>query len=143
MMLTLALVPPVPGEFFERLFDSASVAPPHDPRVRTDRTYVRVAVLWIRHRPRLDWAQRGCGVVACTRAFQARGDRVRFPPPALGAWRSLVAHPAGGRKGVGSNPTAPTNRSPLSASGADCGTAGQASSLTDIPTASAAVCQSG
>jgi hypothetical protein len=27
----------------------------------------------------------------------------------LGAWRSLVAHPAGGRKVAGSNPVAPTN----------------------------------
>jgi hypothetical protein len=29
-----------------------------------------------------------------------------------GAWRSLVAHSAGGRKVVGSNPTAPTRREP-------------------------------
>lgn len=40
-------------------------------------------------------------------------ERVRIPSPALpitniGAWRSLVAHSAGGRKVVGSNPTAPT-----------------------------------
>ena len=38
--------------------------------------------------------------------------RVQFPSPALsaGEWRSLVAHPAGGRKVAGSNPVSPIVR---------------------------------
>lgn len=37
-------------------------------------------------------------------------ERVRIPSPALhhGEWRSLVAHPAGGRAVAGSNPVSPT-----------------------------------
>jgi hypothetical protein len=48
-------------------------------------------------------------------------ERVRLPSPALsfgvesegpGEWRSLVAHPAGGRAVAGSNPVSPTIKTP-------------------------------
>ena len=39
---------------------------------------------------------------------QARYRHPRCYPERHGAWRSLVAHPAGGRKVLGSNPSAPT-----------------------------------
>src|SRR3954466_1718178 len=56
----------------------------------------------------------GRSVVAGPETFKLVG-RVRFPSPALniyGEWRSLVAHPAGGRAVAGSNPVSPTRESP-------------------------------
>src|SRR6202011_662599 len=55
--------------------------------------------------------QRLCGrsVVVAQKPSKLLG-RVRFPSPALfchGEWRSLVAHPAGGRAVAGSNPVSP------------------------------------
>ena len=70
-----------------------------------------------------DRGLRGRGVTGCTSAFQA--ERTGSSPvarftirrgvesPAHGAWRSLVAHSAGGRAVAGSNPVAPTSESPL------------------------------
>ena len=65
-------------------------------------------------------APRGRSVVVAQKPSKLLG-RVRFPSPALGAargcrrydrrshgeWRSLVAHPAGGRAVAGSNPVSP------------------------------------
>jgi hypothetical protein len=61
---------------------------------------------------------RGRGVTGCTSAFQAERSRFESGRPLVahlgvnsrrdGAWRSLVAHSAGGRKVAGSNPVAPT-----------------------------------
>src|SRR4051794_12152053 len=57
----------------------------------------------------------GRSVVAAPEPSKLVG-RVRFPSPALriknnGEWRSLVAHPAGGRAVAGSNPVSPTSES--------------------------------
>src|SRR3954470_5953242 len=52
----------------------------------------------------------GRSVVAAPEPSKLVGG-VRFPSPALdiyGEWRSLVAHPAGGRAVAGSNPVSPT-----------------------------------
>ena len=54
---------------------------------------------------------RGRSVVVAQEPSKLLG-RVRFPSPALssehhGEWRSLVAHPAGGRAVAGSNPVSP------------------------------------
>ena len=53
----------------------------------------------------------GRSVVVAQKPSKLLG-RVRFPSPALdghiGEWRSLVAHPAGGRAVAGSNPVSPT-----------------------------------
>ena len=58
---------------------------------------------------------RACGrsVVVAQKPSKLLG-RVRFPSPACtyGEWRSLVAHPAGGRAVAGSNPVSPTEREP-------------------------------
>src|ERR1700722_599253 len=59
-------------------------------------------------------ATRGRSVVVAQKPSKLLG-RVRFPSPALGGlsspdhgeWRSLVAHPAGGRAVAGSNPVSP------------------------------------
>src|SRR3954468_11367169 len=52
----------------------------------------------------------GRSVVAAQKPSKLLG-RVRFPSPAPethhGEWRSLVAHPAGGRAVAGSNPVSP------------------------------------
>src|SRR5436305_769299 len=73
---------------------------------------------------------RGRGVNGCTRAFQALGTgstpvaRSQEPSPGRapggveshdhGEWRSLVAHPAGGRAVAGSNPVSPIYEATLS-----------------------------
>ena len=62
----------------------------------------------------LRYASSACGrsVVAAQKPSKLLG-RVRFPSPALdshGEWRSLVAHPAGGRAVAGSNPVSPTTQ---------------------------------
>ena len=59
---------------------------------------------------------RGRSVVVAQEPSKLLG-RVRFPSPALksthhGEWRSLVAHPAGGRAVAGSNPVSPIRKSP-------------------------------
>src|SRR5215211_7339207 len=54
------------------------------------------------------------------RTYVRRGRRTELHVESgrnSGAWRSLVAHSAGGRKVVGSNPTAPTSRKPASEAG--------------------------
>src|SRR5881227_510166 len=73
---------------------------------------------------------RGRGVNGCTRAFQALGtgstpvarshifvlgaSAAGVESPDHGEWRSLVAHPAGGRAVAGSNPVSPTSsKAPL------------------------------
>ena len=75
---------------------SVTDAPPLPP----SRTYNRLS--------------RGRGVIGCIGAFQAPGAgsnpvaRLAVGLAAyIGAWRSLVAHPAGGGKAAGSNPVAP------------------------------------
>src|SRR3954452_14305674 len=80
VVLPRPLSPAMPGEVLETLLDPASPAPPHEHRLGADpdiRSYPK------RPWSRIDSAARGCGVVACTSAFQAERDRVRFPPPAL------------------------------------------------------------
>src|SRR5437763_10635729 len=73
--------------------------------------------------------------------------RVRSPSPALdprygssghGAWRSLVAHSAGGRKVAGSNPVAPISVTPLQSGlhrvyGTGTVRPGTAGTLEDVP----------
>src|SRR5829696_1926975 len=60
-------------------------------------------------------SSRGRSVVVAQEPSKLLG-RVRFPSPASlgstinGEWRSLVAHPAGGRAAAGSNPVSPTTR---------------------------------
>jgi hypothetical protein len=50
----------------------------------------------------------GRSVVVARKPSKLQG-RVQFPSPAChGEWRSLVAHPAGGRAVAGSNPVSPT-----------------------------------
>ena len=67
--------------------------------------------------PRYHRSARGRSVVVAQKPSKLLG-RVRFPSPALlsrpviigashGEWRSLVAHPAGGRAVAGSNPVSP------------------------------------
>ena len=73
-------------------------------------------------RTRLRYASaelRGRSVVVAQEPSKLLG-RVRFPSPALkskthGEWRSLVAHPAGGRAVAGSNPVSPTQKRPADA----------------------------
>ena len=91
-----------------------------------DRTRNQVRRRW--RRPGLGTKMafcRGRSVVAAPEPSKLVG-RVRFPSPALrrrvvsnnhGAWRSLVAHSAGGRKVAGSNPVAPTRSKSRSRSG--------------------------
>jgi hypothetical protein len=76
---------------------------------------------------------RGRSVVVAQKPSKLLG-RVRFPSPALraawgcrgydrrshGEWRSLVAHPAGGRAVAGSNPVSPTERPEATRADAKC-----------------------
>ena len=89
--------------------------PRNDPRRNTMRRY---------HGARVVPRAKCCG---CTGAFQAlRAGSIpvaRFARVDVnGEWRSLVAHPAGGRAAAGSNPVSPTtrkarNRGPFAVSG--------------------------
>src|SRR5436190_23384946 len=58
--------------------------------------------------PRLDCGTTRAWCNGRPRAFQALGAG-SSPVARFGAWRSLVAHSAGGRAVAGSNPVAPTN----------------------------------
>src|SRR3954463_2147706 len=57
---------------------------------------------------------RGGRAAIVQKGLRAGRSGARLHPSRFGAWRSLVAHSAGGRKVAGSNPVAPTHPKPAS-----------------------------